>query len=71
MQEVAETTSLKWAYKHAYSYMRGDDANLAFFYDQGYNLVFYMAKNDFGGICIVTLAGRKPIFTFIKKEQMK
>lgn len=68
MIEITETASLKQAYKRAYSYMREDYANLAFFYDREYNLVFYMARNDFGGIGIVTLAGRKPIFTFIKEE---
>ena len=69
MKEVVETASLKCAYKCAFSNMREGNTNLAFFYDRGCNLVFYMARNDFGGIGIVTLAGRKPIFTFIKEEQ--
>ena len=69
MKEVAEMSSLKCAYKHAYSNMRGGDANLAFFYDRECNLVFYMARNDFGGIGFVTLSGKKPVFTFIKEER--
>lgn len=67
IQEVAKMNSLKSAYMLAYSYLRGDDANLAFFYNREYDLVFYMARNDFGGIGIVTPAERKPRFTFIKE----
>ena len=69
IKDAAEIANLKRAYKYAYSKMRRDDANLAFFYDHEYNLVFYMARNDFGGIGLVTLSGKKPVFTFIKEER--
>lgn len=69
MKEVVETASLKCAYKYVFSNMREGNTNLAFFYDHEFNLVFYMARNDLGGIAIVTFAGRKPRFTFIKEVE--
>lgn len=68
MKEVTEVVNPKCAYKYAYSRMRRGDVNLAFFYDREFNLAFYIARNDFGGIGIVTCTERKPKFTFIKEE---